>query len=66
MKIELNGKNTHIPDNATIDVLLESMGYKDQRVAVEVNQQVIPRGEHISFILSSSDKVEIIHAVGGG
>lgn len=66
MQIELNGVNKDINDNATIEQLLEMLDLKGQRVAVEVNQQVIPRGKHISFILSNNDKVEIIHAVGGG
>lgn len=66
MQIELNGVNTDIQDNASIVDLLTTLGFINQRVAVEVNQQVIPRGEHISFILSASDKVEIIQAVGGG
>lgn len=66
MQIELNGIATDIQDNVSISELLSLQGYANKRVAVEVNQQVIPRGEHISFILSASDKVEIIHAVGGG
>ncbi len=66
MQIELNGTVTDIQDNVSIAELLTKMGLENQRVAVEVNQHVIPRGEHVSFILSSSDKVEIIYAVGGG
>lgn len=66
MQILLNGEETGIQDNASVTELLRILGFEDQRVAVEVNQEVIPRVEHISFILSANDKVEIIHAVGGG
>ena len=66
MQILLNGEVTGIQDNASVTELLRILGFEDQRVAVEVNQEVIPRVEHISFILSANDKVEIIHAVGGG
>jgi sulfur carrier protein len=66
MQILLNGEETVIQDKASVAELLRILGFEDQRVAVEVNQEVIPRAEHISFILSANDKVEIIHAVGGG
>jgi len=66
MQIILNGEQTDIREHASISELLSTIGVENQRVAVEVNHQVIPRGEHISFILSASDTVEIIHAVGGG
>lgn len=66
IKIILNGAETDLEDNASIEDLLVLLGFQGQRVAVEVNREVIPRGAHISFILSANDKVEIIHAVGGG
>lgn len=66
MQIVLNGEAADIEDGVTISDLLNSLGVEGQRLAVEVNQEVIPRAEHISFILSAQDTVEIIHAVGGG
>lgn len=66
MQIKLNGQMTEVDENTSLTLLLETLGMLDRRVAIEVNQQVIPRSEHISFILSSNDNVEIIQAVGGG
>jgi len=66
MQIVLNGATTDIQEGTSISDMLAELGFQDQLIAVEVNQEVIPRGEHISFILSSRDVVEIIHAVGGG
>lgn len=66
MQIVLNGETTDILEGMSISDMLTYLGFKDQLIAVEVNQEVIPRSEHISFILSSRDVVEIIHAVGGG
>ena len=66
MQIVLNGATTDIQEGTSISDILADLGFKDQLIAVEVNQEVIPRGEHISFILSPRDVVEIIHAVGGG
>ncbi len=66
MQIKLNGQTTEVDENTSLTLLLETLDMLDKRIAIEVNQQVIPRSEHISFILSSNDKVEIIQAVGGG
>ena len=66
MQIKLNGQMTEVDENTSLTLLLETLGMLDKRVAIEVNQQFIPRSEHISFILSSNDNVEIIQAVGGG
>lgn len=46
--------------------LLEALELTGQRLAVEVNDEVIPRSEHSSRELREGDKVEIVRAVGGG
>lgn len=64
--IVLNGKDTQIDENITIEQLLDSMGLSDKRLAVEINQQIIPRSEFSSHCLKEQDKVEIVQAIGGG
>jgi len=64
--IVLNGKNTQIDANSTIEKLLSSLDMVNKRLAVEVNQEIIPRSEFSSFTLSEQDKVEIVQAIGGG
>ncbi len=66
MQIELNGENTQIDDQCSISEILRMQGLEGKRIAVEVNLEVIPRAQHLTFQLSSGDKVEIIQAVGGG
>lgn len=66
MQIVLNGQTTQVVDQCSITEMLETLTLQNQRVAVEVNQEVIPRAEHNSFVLSSGDQVEVIQAVGGG
>lgn len=66
MQIILNGQDTQIVEQCSIIKILEILELQDHRVAVEVNQEVIPRAEHTSFIISVGDQVEIIQAVGGG
>ncbi len=71
MEITLNGKphvlGTDAPDaDHTIAGLLEEAGLGERRVAVEVNGAIVPRSAHASEVLHAGDKVEIVHALGGG
>lgn len=64
--IEVNGKTHTLVAGSTIAQLIEQLGMQNQRVAVEHNQDVIPRSEYPHVRLSSGDRVEIIRAIGGG
>ena len=66
MNIILNGQNKKIDDNTNIEKLLISLGLNNKRLAVEVNQEIIPRADFDRFTLSELDKVEIVQAIGGG
>ena len=66
MLIILNGQPCELKQQSTIVDLLKYLHLQDQRLAVEVNQEVITRSQHIIYKLSEGDKVEIIQAVGGG
>lgn len=66
MNIILNGQNKKIDDNANIQKLLISLSLNNKRLAVEVNQKIIPRADFDKFTLSELDKVEIVQAIGGG
>lgn len=66
MNIILNGQNKKIDDNTNIEKLLISLNLDNKRLAVEVNQEIIPRADFDSFTLSELDKVEIVQAIGGG
>ena len=66
MNISLNGADHELTGGATILHLLEALELTGQRLAVEVNDEVIPRSEHSSRELREGDKVEIVRAVGGG
>ena len=63
--IQVNGKQLDIVE-ITISKLLEDNGYGSQRVAVEVNYEIIPRSQHNEFVLHSGDVIEIVSFVGGG
>lgn len=66
MQITLNGELTTVPDNATIVVLLDELAITGRRLAVEVNEDIVPRSQHGEFRLSPGDRVEVVHAIGGG
>ncbi len=66
MKITLNGETHDIADALTLEQLLEANAFGGKRVAVEVNRQIIPRSLYGERVIKSGDRVEIVHAIGGG
>jgi sulfur carrier protein len=65
-QIQVNGRRQQVPAGCSVDALLQSMQVRPQGVAVEVNRQLIPRGDHGQRRLSEGDCVEIVTLVGGG
>jgi len=66
MQILLNGELTSIAENTTAAKLVELMGLNNQRLAMEVNQNIIPRSEYESYVFRAEDRVEVVQAIGGG
>ena len=66
MKIIFNGQTLELAENSTLQNLIESQNLMGKRLAAEVNLEIIPKAEHADYILKNDDKVEIVHAIGGG
>ena len=66
MKILVNGEKISLPEDSNIEDLIVHLGCQNQRIAIEINESIIPKSNHSSFLLQDLDKVEIINAVGGG
>ena len=66
MKIVLNGQERDIAAAISLAQLLETTGYVNRRVAVEVNREIVPRSQYGERVLDAGDRVEIVHALGGG
>jgi sulfur carrier protein len=66
IQLQLNGELRRIGPRTTIAALLDAEGLAQRRVAVEVNGEIVPRGRHAEHVLVDGDKVEIVHALGGG
>jgi len=66
MNIQLNGQTRTLASDATVSQLLGLEGLGERRVAVEVNGAIVPRSQHATHVLGEGDKVEVVHALGGG
>ncbi len=66
MEIYLNGEPRRFDAPLTVAQLLESIGDGQRRVAVEVNLEIVPKTQHATHALAAGDRVEIVHALGGG
>ena len=66
MNIQLNGEQKEIREGSTIAGLLDSLGIGGERVAVEVNLDIVPRTGHATHVINAGDRIEIVQFVGGG
>ena len=66
VQVQLNGESRRLEPGATIAALLDAEHLAQRRVAVEVNGEIIPRTRHAQHVLDDGDKIEIVHALGGG
>ena len=66
MKYVLNGESHETPDPASVLDLLGRLELLRQRVAVAINGEVVPKSRFAEVWIRDGDKVEVIHAVGGG
>ena len=66
MNILVNGEKRTIEADASLESLLEVLDLQGKRIAVEVNRDIVPRSEYVSFVLSDNDHIEIVNAIGGG
>lgn len=65
MQITLNGESLQLNKPLNIIQLLSRLKISG-RLAVEINQQIIPRNAFSTYIIKSSDNIEIVEAIGGG
>jgi sulfur carrier protein len=66
MQVSINGENQTYDQELSILDLIEQSGLSGKRIAVEINESIVPRSKHADTFIAEGDKVEIIHAIGGG
>ncbi len=64
--ITLNGTTKKINENTTATILLADLDIESKRLAIEVNENILSRGQFDSYFFKDSDTIEIVHAIGGG
>jgi sulfur carrier protein len=66
MELVINGKTEQLPDNLSAAQLIEHLGLGNERLAMEVNREIVPRSSFDSYQFSPGDRIEIVRAIGGG
>jgi sulfur carrier protein len=66
MNVLVNGQPRSVAEHTTVRRLLEELELPTRGIAVEVNQQIVPRQHHAERVLAEGDSLEIVSLVGGG
>lgn len=66
MNIIVNGEKKEIAGNLNLTGLLEHLSLPDERIAVELNKEVVRKKDWDTIKVNDADQIEIIHFVGGG
>lgn len=66
MDILLNGDTHSIPSGSTVAGLVDFLQLAGRRIAIEVNMEIVPSSQYTNHTLNEGDKVEVVHAIGGG
>ena len=64
--MKVNGEQIILSKKILLADLLQRNGYAQEKIAVELNGEIIPRSRYASVILMDADKLEIVSFVGGG
>jgi thiamine biosynthesis protein ThiS len=66
MRLLINGDEKSFADPLSLAQLVEQFGMKGDRVAVELNREIVSRAQWSETSLRDGDRLEIVHFVGGG
>lgn len=66
MRLIVNGEENDYPGVTDVASLVEHLGLKADRLAIELNHDIVPRSQWGATALTEGDRLEIVHFVGGG
>jgi sulfur carrier protein len=66
MQVRINGETQQVDEGITLAGLIADLDLANRRIAVEINQTIVPRTRHAETPIRENDNIEIIHAIGGG
>ena len=66
MRVYINGESREVQGNPSLADLITQLDLPAARIAVELNREVVRRGDWGETVLHDDDRIEIVHFVGGG
>ena len=66
MKVFINGETKEIAEEINLNELLVNFSLPQERIAVELNKEVVRKKDWETVLVKDADKIEIVHFVGGG
>ena len=66
IQIQINGSVRSVCKGTTVSALIRILALTERKIAIEINQQIVPRCRHEQTQLRGGDRIEIIEAIGGG
>ena len=66
MQITLNGEIRALNPDTRLSDLIAELNLANKRIAIEVNTEIVPRSNFHNHELQEGDRIEIVHAIGGG
>ncbi len=66
MKIYINGQDRDIAENCSVNDIINDLGLTGKKIAIELNKEILPFQQYTTQILHDEDRLEIVHAIGGG
>lgn len=66
MQIEINGTPHNVADGIVLSALVSDLSLAPERIAIELNREVVRRAAWVETVLREGDKIEVVHFVGGG
>jgi thiazole synthase len=66
MDVVINGEPREVRDGLTLAQLVDELNLSGKRIAVELNREIVPHGSYDDTPLNAGDRLEIVHAIGGG
>jgi len=66
VRVQINGEIRELPEDFTLDALVRQLALAPERLAIELNREVVRRALWPETVMREGDQVEIVHFVGGG
>jgi thiamine biosynthesis protein ThiS len=66
LRVQVNGEIRELPEELTLSELVNQLALAPERLAIELNREVVRRARWAETVMRDGDQVEIVHFVGGG